>query len=456
MNKTNSKVNYPTIPTNIVVHLGAPSEAARNISVPFTTYIKNVASNEIYPTWPDAAIEANILAIISFALNRIYNEWYPSRGYSFNITSLPQYDQAFIEDKEYFDIISKKVDEIFNNYIYREGQVQPLFATYCDGRRTKCDGLNQWGSVELAKQGKSTLDILKYYYGNDVRIFKDAPVGEVTGTYPGYVLELSEPGPQVEIIQSELNRISNNYPAIPKIEKVNGYFGVDTENAVKKFQEVFNLTPTGKVDYATWYKIKNIYNAVKRLNDLYSEGLTEKESIVTFVSKLSYGDTGLLVKGLHYYLNTIAFFDPTLPLLEVNGVYNDNTKAMVINFQNRYNIPATGEVEAVTWNKIKEVYFNLLDNIPSEYVAYKDEFYPGRLMSIGMSGNDIKLLQNYLYQVCTKYKNIPGVRVTGVFDDLTESSVITLQKLFDIDQSGVVGPTFWNNLVSYVKEQKVF
>ena len=237
MKELNNRVNYPTIPTNVVVHLGAPDEATRNISVPFTTYIKNVASNEIYPTWPDAAIEANILAIISFTLNRIYNEWYPSRGYSFDITSSPKYDQTFIEDKEYFDVISKKVDEIFNNYIYRQGQVQPLYALYCDGRVTTCDGLSQWGSVSLARQGKSALDILRYYYGNDIQIFRDAPVGEVSMTYPGYVLELGEPGDQVQIIQSELNRISDNYPAIPKITRVNGIYGIETENAVKKFNK---------------------------------------------------------------------------------------------------------------------------------------------------------------------------------------------------------------------------
>ena len=448
----NNRVNYPTIPTNVVVHLGAPSEAARNISVPFNTYIKNVASNEIYPTWPNAAIEANILAIISFTLNRIYNEWYPSRGYSFDITSSPKYDQAFVEDKEYFDVISKKVDEIFNNYIYREGQVQPLFALYCDGRVTTCDGLSQWGSVELARKGKSTLDILKNYYGNDIKIFKDAPVGEVTMTYPGYVLELGEAGDQVSIIQSELNRIAVNYPAIPKISKVNGIFGVETENAVKKFQEVFNLNVTGKVDYSTWYKIKYIYNAVKRLNDLYSEGISEGESIVTFSSRLEYGDTGLYVKGLHYYLNVISFFDPELPLLDVNGVFNDNTRSMIINFQNRYNLSANGIVDAKTWTKIKEVYNSIINNIPLEYVKYRDEFYPGRVLSLGMTGVDVKLLQNYLYQICNKYKNIPGVKVTGIFDNLTEKSVITLQNYFDIEKSGVVGPTFWNNMIGYVKQ----
>ncbi len=448
---TANRVNYPTIPTDVVVHLGAPDEAARNISVPFTTYIKNVASNEIYPTWPDASIEANILAIISFTLNRIYNEWYPSRGYSFDITSSPKYDQSFIEDKEYFDVISKKVDQIFNNYIYREGQVQPLYAVYCDGRVTTCNGLSQWGSVTLARNGKSAIDILKNYYGSDIRIFKNAPIGEVSSTYPGYVLTLGEAGDQVKIIQSELNRISNNYPAIPKINKVNGYYGVDTESAVKKFQEVFNLNITGNVDYSTWYKIKYIYNAVKRLNDLYSEGISESESIVTFSSKLEYGDTGLLVKGLHYYLGVIAFFDNDLPLLEVNGVYNDNTVNMVINFQNKYGLPTTGIVDAPTWTKIKEVYFNTLNNIPVEYVQYRDEFYPGRVMSIGFSGEDVLRLQNYLYIICEKYKNIPGVRVSGVFDDLTEKSVISLQKRFGIEESGVVGPTFWSDLVEYSK-----
>ena len=448
----NNRINYPTIPTNVVVHLGSPSEAAKNISVPFNTYIKNVASNEIYPTWPNAAIEANILAIISFTLNRIYNEWYPSRGYSFDITSSPKYDQAFVEDKEYFDVISKKVDEIFNNYIYREGQVQPLFALYCDGRVTTCNGLSQWGSVELAKKGKNALDILKYYYGNDIRIFKNAPVGEVMMTYPGYVLELGEAGDQVSIIQSELNRIAANYPAISKISKVNGIYGIETENAVKKFQEVFNLNITGKVDYSTWYKIKYIYNAVKRLNDLYSEGISEGESLVTFSSRLEYGDTGLYVKGLHYYLNVIAFFDPELPLLDVNGVFNDNTRNMIINFQNRYNLPATGVVNAATWLKIREVYNSIINNIPSEYVKYRDEFYPGRVLSLGMTGADVKLLQKYLYQICNRYRNIPGVKVTGIFDDLTEQSVVTLQKVFDIENSGVVGPTFWNSMVEYVKQ----
>ena len=210
----NSVINYPTIPTEIVVHLGPPDEAAENVSLPFVDYIKNVASNEIYPTWPDSAIEANILAQISFALNRIYNEWYPSKGYSFDITSVPAYDQTFKVDSQVFDKISKKVDQIFNNYIYRKGQIQPLSAVYCDGKVTTCNGLSQWGSVSLARQNKTPIEILRYYYGNDVDIFENAATGEMIGVYPGYPIEMGNAGDKVRVIQRELNRISINYPAI--------------------------------------------------------------------------------------------------------------------------------------------------------------------------------------------------------------------------------------------------
>ena len=446
-----ASVIYPTIPTEIVVHLGAPGEAARNVSIPFIDYIKNVASNEIYPTWPDSAIEANILAQISFALNRIYNEWYPSRGYSFDITSLPAYDQAFVEDKEVFDTISKKVDEIFNNYIYREGQIQPLYALYCDGRVTTCDGLSQWGSVELARQNKTPLEILQYYYGDDVRIFEDAPTGELIGAYPGFPQELGNAGDKVRTIQRELNRISNNYPAIPKIPNVNGVFGVYTEAAVKKFQEVFNLDVTGIVDYATWYKIKYVYNAVKRLNDIYSEGITEEEAITSYGNELEYSDTGLGVRVLHYVLGVISFFDQDLPSLELNGVFNDNTKEMVINFQRKYDLPTTGIVDGTTWNKLIKVYRNTIANIPDEYAKYSDELFPGRVLAIGMSGDDVKTIQKFLLTICRKFGNIPGVRVTGIFDDLMEKSVMKIQSISDEPINGVISPITWYNIVEYSK-----
>lgn len=450
----NGVINYPTIPTEIVVHLGAPDEAAENLSLPFVDYIKNVASNEIYPTWPDSAIEANILAQISFALNRIYNEWYPSKGYTFDITSLPAYDQSFVKNRQVFDTISKKVDQIFNNYIYRTGQIQPLNAVYCDGKVTTCNGLSQWGSVSLARQNKTPLEILKYYYGNDVNIKEDAPTGEVFGAYPGYPIELGNAGDKVRIIQRELNRISNNYPAIPKIPRINGVFGVYTQNSVKKFQEIFNLNPTGIVDYSTWYKIKYIYNAVKRVNDIYSEGIGEEEAIYDYGNELKYSDVGLGVQVLHYVLLTIAYFDPDLPSLRLNSVFNDNTKAMVINFQKKYGLPATGVVDADTWNELVTVYRETIRNIPEEYAQYEDELFQGRLLALGMSGDDVRIIQNFLLKICQQTGNIPGVRVSGIFDDLMERSVMKIQSIFNQEMTGVIDPVTWYNIVEYSKQKE--
>ena len=450
----NGVINYPTIPTEIVVHLGAPDEAAENLSLPFVDYIKNVASNEIYPTWPDSAIEANILAQISFALNRIYNEWYPSKGYTFDITSLPAYDQSFVKNRQVFDTISKKVDQIFNNYVYRTGQIQPLNAVYCDGKVTTCNGLSQWGSVSLARQNKTPLEILKYYYGNDVNIKENAPTGEVFGAYPGYPIELGNAGDKVRIIQRELNRISNNYPAIPKIPRVNGVFGVYTQSSVKKFQEIFNLNPTGIVDYSTWYKIKYIYNAVKRVNDIYSEGIGEEEAIYDYGNELKYSDVGLGVRVLHYVLLTIAYFDPDLPSLRLNSVFNDNTKAMVINFQKKYGLPATGVVDADTWNELVTVYRDTIHNIPEEYAQYGDEFFQGRLLALGMSGDDVRIIQKFLLKICQQTGNIPGVRVSGIFDDLMEKSVMKIQSIFNQDTTGVIDPITWYNIVEYSKQKE--
>lgn len=450
----NGVINYPTIPTEIVVHLGAPDEAAENLSLPFVDYIKNVASNEIYPTWPDSAIEANILAQISFALNRIYNEWYPSKGYTFDITSLPEYDQSFVKNRQVFDTISKKVDQIFNNYVYRTGQIQPLNAVYCDGKVTTCNGLSQWGSVSLARQNKTPLEILKYYYGNDVNIKENAPTGEVFGAYPGYPIELGNAGDKVRIIQRELNRISNNYPAIPKIPRVNGVFGVYTQNSVKKFQEIFNLNPTGIVDHSTWYKIKYIYNAVKRVNDIYSEGIGEEEAIYDYGNELKYSDVGLGVRVLHYVLLTIAYFDPDLPSLRLNSVFNDNTKAMVINFQKKYGLPATGVVDADTWNELVTVYRDTIHNIPEEYAQYGDEFFQGRLLALGMSGDDVRIIQKFLLKICQQTGNIPGVRVSGIFDDLMEKSVMKIQSIFNQDTTGVIDPITWYNIVEYSKQKE--
>ncbi len=448
----NNNINYPTIPKNVVIHLGKPEEASRQITIPFAEYIKNVASSEIYPTWPTDAIKANVLAIISFTLNRIYNEWYKSKGYNFDITSDPAFDQTFVEDREIYDNISQIVDSVFNNYIVKKSQVQPLFAEYCDGKEKTCEGLSQWGSVELAKQGKDPLKILQNYYGNDIEIIYDVEVEDIDESYPGYVIKRGIGGNMVRILQRELNRISKNYPAIPTIPEVNGVYNQETEEAVKKFQEIFNLPQTGEVDKTTWYKGKYIYNAVKKLNDLYSEGLSVEEANLKYPEKIKYSDTGIFVRVLHYYLIVISYFDNELPLLNVNGIFNDNTKTMVSNFQSKYGLIPNGEVDSKTWIKLKEVYNNTINNIPDEYVMYQNKFYPGEFLTKGMRGEEITNLQQFLLEICNKNHIIPGVVVNGEFDNLTEQSVKKIQQMVGQEENGAVGPVTWDTIVKMAEK----
>ena len=447
--------NYrePKIPTNIVVHLGVPTDTtARNITVPFQEYIKNVASSELYPNWPTDAIKANVLAEISFALNRIYNEWYRSRGYNFDITSSPAYDQTFVEDREFYENIVQIVDSIFNNYIIREGQIQPLFATYCDGKNTTCNGLSQWGSVSLAKQGKSPNDILKYYYGTDINLVYNAPLAANIESYPGFPIQLGTAGDMVVMIKRQLNRIRQNYPALP-LNDDSEYFTVDTEKSVRAFQNIFNLEETGIVDKATWYRIKYIYNSVKKIADLSSEGISKKEAALLYDTELEYLDKGIFIRLLHYLLRTIAYFDEDIPFLGAvgNPVYDENTVKMVTAFQKKYSLPETGIVDRTTWAKLKDIYNQVVDTIPDKYLEYVDEFYGGRILTLGMKGEDVRRLQKFLLKICREKKNIPGVRVTGEFDSLTEQSVKKLQGIFGLPANGVVGASTWNDIVDYSK-----
>lgn len=216
-------LDLPVIPKFITVHLGRPDQPAENIRVSFADYIKNVASSEIYPTWPESAIRANILAQISYALNRIYTEYYPSRGYDFDITSSTQYDQKFIPNRDIFENISQIVDDIFNDYVVRQGSVQPYFTQYCSGTTTTCEGLSQWGTVALAEEGLVPYEILQRYYGDDINIVFNAPVAGIERSYPGAPLRLGSAGEDVRIIQRQLNRIADNYPAIPRLSVIDGF-----------------------------------------------------------------------------------------------------------------------------------------------------------------------------------------------------------------------------------------
>lgn len=444
-------IRYPIVPNSIIVHLGAPNTAAENISVNFSDYISNVASSELYPTWPVNSLKANIYAIISFAMNRIYNEWYKSKGYNFDITSSPVYDQTYIKDRAIYENINNIVQEIFNDYVVKSNQIQPYFTSYCDGRKKTCNGLSQWGSVDLANNNKTPIEILKYYYGNDISIFKDAPVGENQYGFPGYTLKLGSPGNPVMEIQRDLNRIRINYPAIPEIPGNLGLYDSKTDEAVKKFQEIFSLPITGQVDKATWYKIKYIYTSVKKLFDLYSEGLTPQEVDFLYKDELKYGDTGIQVEYVHYFLNTISFIDSDIPNLKTNSVYNDNTKTMVMAFQKKYNLPVTGIITYSDWKVLRDVYDKLLKSYPSIYSEFVLELYPDYFLTYGMSGDDIKRLQGFLLKICRFDKSIPGVRVNGVFDELTESSIKKLQNDYNFDVNGIVGPLLWKKIVELSK-----
>lgn len=439
---------YPIVPNNIIVHLGKPDDNARNITVSFTDYISNVASSEIYPTWPVEALKANIYAIISFAMNRIYNEWYRSKGYSFDITSSSIYDQTFIENRSIYENINNIVEEIFNNYVVKGNSIQPYFTRYCDGRKTTCNGLSQWGTVSLANQGKNYLDILKYYYGSDISIKFNAPVGDVSEGYPGYVVGLGSAGNPVLLIQRDLRRIRKNYPAIPNITNTLGIYDEETVNSVKKFQEIFNLPVTGSVDKATWYKIKYVYNSVKKLSDLYSEGLSNNEVTFLYEDELNYGDTGIEVEYIHYFLDALAFLDPDIPRLRTNSIYNDNSITMVKAFQSKYGLPVTGVFTYSDWQVLKDTYDKILKYLDNDYVS---DLYPDYFLVLGSSGDDVLRFQRYLLSICRYDHSIPGVRVNGIFDELTEKSVKKLQKDYGFEVNGVVGPLLWRKVVELSK-----
>lgn len=253
------------IPEYIIVHDGVPSDStAGNYYVRYRDYIKNVVSSEIYATWPESAIYANTLAILSFTLNRVYTEWYRNKGYNFTITSSTAYDQKWIRGRNIYSNIDRLVDSIFSNFLSRPGVRQPIFTSYCDGKNVTCNGLSQWGSKYLGDEGYSPIEIIRYYYGSDMYINSAVAVSGVPSSWPGYNLNIGASGDKVLQIQQQLNRIAQNYPAIPRIA-ADGIYGTRTADAVRTFQKVFNLPQSGIVDYPTWYKISEIYVGVSRI-----------------------------------------------------------------------------------------------------------------------------------------------------------------------------------------------
>ena len=341
----------PFVPQQITVHLGSPSSYAANVTVNFADYVKNVASSEIYPTWDVSALRANILAITSFALNRVYTEFYRSRGYDFDITSNTAYDQAFVNGRSYFENVSRLVDELFNDYLRRPGFVEPLAAKFCNGTTVTCQGLSQWGSQNLANQGFSDVQILRSYYGN-VEIVNNAPIQGNTSSYPDTPLRRGSSGPYVVVVQTELNRIAQNYPAIPKLANVDGIYGSRTEASVRAFQQIFGLAPDGIVGKATWYALVRLYVAVNRLAELRSQGQQFYAINWEFPNSLRAGSRGDKVRHLQYMLSVLAAYINEIPSIAIDGIYGSATENAVTAAQAWFGLPQTGVVDERTWDEI--------------------------------------------------------------------------------------------------------
>lgn len=432
-----------TIPTYITVHLGRPQNAAENVTVPFLYYLKNVACSEIYPTWPYEALKANIWAQASLALNRIYTEWYPSQGYDFDITNSTAFDQAFVKDRNIFDSVAVVVNEVFNQYIQKTNYQEPYYAEYCDGKIASCPGMKQWGTLSLANQGYTAIEILRYYYGDSILIRESNNIQDIQASYPG-VLRIGSSGQEVREMQEFLNAIAINYPAIPVIFPVDGIFNESTEAAVRLFQRQFNLTVDGIVGKATWYKISYIYAAVRKLAELTSIGRIEDLYSGQYPgTPLQEGDRGVEVQLLQYYLSAIAVFYPQIPNVSIDGRFGSELFKAVLNFQRSFGLIEDGIVGRETWNRIYALYETLSDKIvPDESIPE----YPGMTLQQGSSGENVRRIQTALNNISAQYPSIPLLVEDGIFGTATTTAVRAFQRQFGLTVDGIVGVLTWNKI----------
>ena len=443
------------IPSHITVHLGTPSSNARNVTVRFVDYIKNVASSEIFPDWPYHSLRANIHAQISLTLNRIYTEWYRSKGYNFDITNSTQYDQYFVDGRNIFDSVSTIADEIFNTYVIKPPGTEPYYTEYCNGTTSTCPGMSQWGTVTLANQGRNYLEILRYYYGPGIYISVTDNIKTPYESFPG-TLGQGSSGANVAIIQSQLNRIRQNFPAIPIISPVDGTYGTQTTAAVRRFQEVFGLSQTGVVDRATWYKISYIYVAVKNLAELGSEGQPPTPSPgplpvptppggTPFPGQLlKIGSRGNDVTLMQRYLNAIGQRYPTVPQQTVDGIFGNNMHNAVLAFQKLFGLTPDGIIGRITWDRVINEYNNLPETPPSTVQPP----FPGYNISQGQTGSNVLLMQKYLNAVSQVYPDVPRLSEDSIFGPIMRSAVIAFQNLYNLSADGVIGRNTWDKIVT--------
>jgi len=435
----------PIIPRTITVHLGTPKAAARNVTVPFRDYLKNVASSEIYPTWPESALRANISVITSFALNRVYTHFYRAQGYAFDITSSTSYDQAFIHGRDIFASISRIVEEQFDSYIVRRGHIEPLFASYCNGTTARCGGLSQWGSYAMANQGYTPLRILQHYYGSNIEIIANAPEGDIMPSYPGRLLRRGDQGEDVRTVQKMVRRIARNFPAIP-LAAVSpaGVFNGETDAAVRTFQRVMGLTSDGIVGQNTWNRMLATFNAVKRLNELDSEGISAADIETVFSLPLRLGDRGVDVMIIQSYLDFLARKHSAIPDLYVDGIFGPITEQAVRAFQQAYDLKADGVVGRETFNRMISAYSEIYRTLSA---AQRHLIFPNYAFSLGDTGDNVQLIQTMLNEAAQKNSALQPVTADGSYGPATREAVRTFQRVTGLIVSGDVDILTWNALV---------
>ena len=393
-------------------------------------------------TWPEAALRANIHCQISLVLNRIYTEWYPSRGYPFNISGSPGYDQAYVHGRTVFDVMVRLTDDIFNTYIRKTGTVNPYFSEYCDGKTVSCPGLKQWGTVTLAQQGRSPLSILQYYYGDDIEIVRTSNIASIPESYPGSPVRRGDRGPSVFTLQRQLNRITKDYPFFGTLTP-DGIFGEQMAETVKRFQRQFSLTADGVVGRQTWYKISYIYVSVKDLAELTSEGETSSGVLSDGTwggTVLRTGSRGGAVEQLQFWLNTISQYVASIPSVSVDGSFGSRTAAAVRAFQRRYGLAVDGVVGEATWNAIYAQFFSIQSDNGTPNA------YPGTALRQGDEGQNVRLVQFWLKIARTVYTALNNPTVDGQFGAATKRAVEAFQRYFGLTADGVVGRTTWNKL----------
>ena len=420
------------VPKKITVHLARPAVSAANVTVSFQDYIANVASSEVYPTWPEQALRANILAQISLALNRIWTEWYPSRGYSFNITSSPGVDQAYVRGRTVFAVMERLTAELFNTYVRRTGDTEPYYTEYCDGKSVTCPGMKQWGTVDRAKEGKSALEILRYYYGSRVQLVTTNNIASIPQSYPGSPLRRGSTGTAVNVLQKQLSRIAKDYPSFGK-PAITGTFDEATENSVKKFQKQFSLTVDGVVGQTTW-------------QELYAEWVNAQSDAGGTAypgTALRTGSRGNAVRLVQFWLRLAAENYTGLSNVTVDGRFGSGTASAVRAFQRLFGLTADGVVGAGTWAKLNEVGLAVANNLVGQNIQ------PGQFVTTlreGSTGTPVRALQYNLRLLAAYYRDVPTVTVDGTFGAATRRAVIAWQEHAGLTVDGVVGRLTWQSI----------